>query len=134
MQLHALQKKLHCALSEYYRLSGQYNEAELARLHCQSDVNGRQIGGLQGALDTALHDIATFLRQQMPADANNSSSPAARHDATTPRQTVASSSGPRRVTGKKGSLDVTKRGSHDVTKKGSRDVIRKRSSHEVMVS
>ncbi|XP_041357079.1 coiled-coil domain-containing protein 178-like [Gigantopelta aegis] len=71
-QLHALQKRLHCALAEYYRLSGQFNEAELRKLKGESAVNGQQIGVLQDQLNVALSNIAVFLKEQMSANNNHS--------------------------------------------------------------
>ncbi|XP_046576697.1 coiled-coil domain-containing protein 178-like [Haliotis rubra] len=64
-QLQSLQKKLHGALTEYFKLSGLYNESELCKLEHESSQNGARVSQLQDKMDEALVSITHFLQTQM---------------------------------------------------------------------
>ncbi|XP_046357907.2 coiled-coil domain-containing protein 178-like [Haliotis rufescens] len=64
-QLQSLQKKLHGALTEYFKLSGLYNESELCKLERESSQNGVRVSQLQDKMDEALVSITHFLQTQM---------------------------------------------------------------------
>lgn len=64
-QLQGLQSKLQGALTEYFKLSGLYNEGELARLQVISNVNGIRVGRLQQDMEEALRYITTVLQNDV---------------------------------------------------------------------
>ncbi|KAH9515273.1 hypothetical protein Btru_014037 [Bulinus truncatus] len=64
-QLMAIQSKLHGALCEYFKLSGMYNEAELAKLEHESSSNAVRVSELQVNMEKALEEIMQFLSSQM---------------------------------------------------------------------
>ncbi|KAL3868233.1 hypothetical protein ACJMK2_041064 [Sinanodonta woodiana] len=64
-QLHALQRKMHCAMLEYLKLRGVYNKSELNRMEEESSTNAVRISELQSEMDSALESITNFLQNQM---------------------------------------------------------------------
>ncbi|KAI8786931.1 coiled-coil domain-containing protein 178 [Biomphalaria glabrata] len=63
-QLMSIQSKLHGALRIYIKLSGLYNEAELAKLHQESSNNSVRVSELQDNMEKALEEITQFLSSQ----------------------------------------------------------------------
>lgn len=68
LQLQSLQKRMHAALQEYYKLRGLYNQTELANMEQESQQNAVKVGKLQGEMDSALDTIAGFLHNQLDGD------------------------------------------------------------------
>ncbi|XP_059162874.1 coiled-coil domain-containing protein 178-like [Physella acuta] len=64
-QLKSIQSKLHGALTEYFKLSGLYNQSELAKLEQESANNGVRVSELQVNMEQALEEITQFLSSQM---------------------------------------------------------------------
>ena len=56
---------MHGALTEYFKLSGLYNEGELTRLEQVSAENGLRVGQLQTDMEDALDLITSFLQTEM---------------------------------------------------------------------
>ena len=56
---------MHGALTEFFKLSGLYNDGELVRLEQVSAENGARVGLLQGDMEQALSLITGFLQTQM---------------------------------------------------------------------
>lgn len=64
-QLQSLQKRMHAAMSEYYKYRGMYNQSELERMKTESSLNGSRVSSLQEDMDKALKKITDFLQTQM---------------------------------------------------------------------
>ena len=68
MQLQSLQRRMHAALQEYYKLRGLYNKTELSRMEQESSENAVKVGDLQQDMDSALDTITDFLSSQLDGD------------------------------------------------------------------
>ena len=64
-QIQSLQKRMHTALFDYYKLRGLYNTSELGRMETESSQNGLKVGDLKEEMDVALDSISHFLSSQM---------------------------------------------------------------------
>ncbi|XP_050402301.1 coiled-coil domain-containing protein 178 [Patella vulgata] len=108
-QLKCLQKKMHGALTELYKLSGKYNDAELARMEIEASRNGAKVEELQDEMNQALTSITHFLQTQMDGTAAKKMALEALQKKSTGRRTPVSVSG---------SNNSSRTPKHTVTAKG----------------